>query len=587
MTEAGNLSPPPRVAQPNGDLLARLPHWAVALILLAPVLLVGQGSLLLLVPGMGDGDRQSYGLAALFLLALFLPGAIKRLKWRHGLVMLGFAALAIGAAEALSFLRVPRAAAFPAPVLIPLGVVILVLLVGVGEAFLARQRDGRTLAWVAGAAIAAGCAAAVVGDFVLWSDWQVNVPLGGGAYEHLKVGFLAYQLLVSMLTWTGVPAALAAGREAWRGSPSLMATAALASRAGVTAAVMGGAVAAFVGFYGLAAYPLAERSVDGKGPFPRSQGAMLLEVRGRDSDFERFWRDLENADWTQGPGAAGFPDWRDTYVGILSRHDGAETAARLSALLLSKPAQTLAWFAAELLAENKRYETAPLLMRFALRSRDGSPSLMATALALECMNVPQAAYPTLREAAVYAQRTQGAREGEDFELDPCYRERLTDLLGRDAGPNYLAWEKLYSEAARESPTPLAPETRAETDLTIQSFIQYWQARARLQDACRRLAEKMLADNGKLDAIAAFEQWLYQFGDDPRPPAHDEEVKAGARLAREYLDKAAKALTVAGPNWNAPTTQAFAEEIDAYSDRADKVIEEHLGPPAAPQAVQPP
>jgi hypothetical protein len=544
-------------------LLARLPHWAVALILLAPVLLVGQGSLLLLVPGMGDGDRQSYGLAALFLLALFLPGSVKRLNWRHGLVMLGFAALAIGAAEALSSFRVPRAAAFPAPVLIPLGVVILVLLVGVGEALLARQRNGRTLGWVAGAAIAAGCAAAVVGDFILWSDWQVNVPLGGGAYEHLKVGFLAYQLLASMLAWTGVPAALAAGREAWRG------------RAGVTAAVMGGAVAAFVGFYGLAAYPLAERSVDGKGPFTRSQGAMLLALRGRDPDFERFWHDLENADWTQGPGATGFPDWRDTYVGLLSRHDGAETAARLSALLLAKPAQTLAWFAADLLADNNRYETAPLLMRFALRGRDGSD---ACARALENMNFPQAAYPTLREAAVYAQRTQGTKEGEDFELDPCYRERLTDLLGRDAGPNYLAWEELYGEAAREAPTPLTPETRAETDRTIQSFIQYWQARARLQGARRRLAEKMIADDGKLDAIAAFEQWLYRFGDDPRPPAPDEEVKAGARLAREYLDKAAKTLTVAGPDWNAPATQAFAEEIDAYSDRVDAAIEQHLGPP---------
>lgn len=582
MTEAGNLSPPLRPGELR-RLLARLPHWAVALILLAPVLLVGQGSLLLLVPGMGDGDRQSYGLAALFLLALFLPGAVKRLKWRHGLVMLGFAALAIGAANALSFLRVPRAVAFPAPVLIPLGVVILVLLVGVGEALLARQRDGRTLGWVAGAALAAGCAAAVVGDFVLWSNWQVDIPLGGGAYEHLKVGFLAYQLLASMLTWTGVPAALAAGREGRRGSPSLMATAALAGRAGVTAAVMGGAVAAFVGFYGLAAYPLAERSVDGKGPFTRSRGAMLLELRGRDSDFERFWRDLENADWTQGAGAAGFPDWRDTYVGILSRHDEAETAARLSALLLSKPAQTLAWFSAELLAENQQYETAPLLMRFALRSRDGSD---ACAVALEHMNVPQAAYPTLREAAVYAQRTRGTKEGEDFELEPCYRERLTDLLGRDAGPNYLAWEELYGEAAREAPTPLAPETRAETDLTIQSFIQYWQARARLQDARRRLAEKMIADDGKLDTIDAFEQWLYQFGDDPRPPAAGEEVKAGARLVKEYLDKAAKVLTVAGPDWNAPTTQEFAEEIDAYATRVDKVTEEHLGPPAAPQAVQP-
>jgi hypothetical protein len=250
-------------------------------------------------------------------------------------------------------------------------------------------------------------------------------------------------------------------------------------------------------------------------------------------------------------------------------------AARLSSLLLSKPAQTLAWFSAELLAENKQYETAPLLMRFALRGRDGSD---ACALALECMNVPQAAYPTLHEAAVYAQRTRGAKEGEDFELDPRYRERLTDLLGRDAGPNYLAWEKLYGEAAREAPTPLAPETRAETDRTIQSFIQYWQARSRLQDARRRLSEKRLADDGKLDAIAAFEQWLYQFGDDPRPPAPDKEVKAGARLAREYLDKATKALTVAGPNWNAPTTQAFAEEIDAYAARVDAAIEQHLGPP---------
>ena len=542
-------------------LLARSPHWAVALAMLLPVLVIGQGSLLLLVPGVIENDWHPQGLVLLFLLALFLPGAVKRLNWRHALVMVVFAALAIGAAEAQNFLSLPRPAAVPAPLIVPVGVFVLVLLVGLGEMVVARQRDGLTFVWLLAAALATGCTVGLVEDLALWAGWQINIPTGNGAHEHLKMAFLLYQLLVVMLTWTWVPALLAARAGGARG------------RGRLAAGTIAAAVLAFAGFYGFLAYPLAERSLDGNGPFLKSRAALLLELRGRQPDFDRFWEDLAAADWTRGPSPRENPDWRDAYIGILARHDAAGAADRLSALLREKPALTLAWFSAQLLARNKRYETVPLLMRFALRGREGSE---ACTVAMETLDFPQAAYPTLREAAVCAERTRNLQEAEDFELEPEYRQHLTDLLGCDAGPNYSDWEALYDAAARYGATPLAPETREETDQTIQSFAQYWQTQERLRHARRRMAEEMLTRDNKTDATDAFEQWCSRYGEDPNPPRPDQEVQEGFRIIQEYLRKAAKVLAVQGPDWNVPTTQEFMGEIAAYAERVDAAIDQHLG-----------
>ena len=510
--------------------LAWLPHWTVALLLALPPAAFVQSPWW---PGVMPNTWPAYAMGWLFLAPLLLPGAIKRLNWRHGLVMLLLAGAVLAASEVLQRVPVPRPSWLPAPGLLMAQAAGILLLAGLTEMLLTRQWRWRAVFWLTAASLAGACAVATLQDGLSWCAWQIRVPLGEGANQRFDVGALAALPLEAVVVWLAVPAAIRAGDLAagWR-RPAL-------------AAAIGAAIGGFAAFYGLLVYPLAERSAHGDGPFPKYRAGLLLELRGSDPDFERLAQLLEAADWTRETDMEAQPDWRNVYVRILARHDAPATAERLSALLEARPAPTLAWFSASLLAENKRYETAPLLARFALRGHSGSE---ACTDALEEMQIPQAAHAILQEAADWPPNGRRIKEGSDFELPPSQQRRLAALLGFDAGASYEMWLGVCNQLAGTAPTPLSPELQAETTRAVRAVAGFRKARDRIADAYQNLIQKMLAESGAQD-----------------------------KAAREACTrKARKALWVKGPNWNAPTTREFAEEVDAFAARVDESIAKNLG-----------
>jgi hypothetical protein len=512
-------------------ILGWLPHWAVALLLALPLAAAVQSPF---VPTVLAGTWQAYVVGWVFLTPLFLAGALKRLNWRHALVMLLLAGIAIAASEAIEQTRVTRPSWLPAPCLLMSEVAGAILLAGLGEMLLTRQWRRTAILWLPAASIAGACIVAVVQDYLSWSAWEIRVPLGGRAYQRFALAKVLSLPLQAVVLWMAVPAAIRACSIAagWR-RPAL-------------AAVIGAAVGGCAAFYGVLLYPLAEQSAHGNGPFPRYRGALILEWRGHDADFAQLAQILESADWTREPNLAALPDWRDVYVCILARHDAPAAAERMSALLAAKPTPTLAWLSASILAENKRYEAAPLLARYALRNYDGSETCTE---ALEDMQIPQAARVILQTAADFQRNARRLPTGKDFDLSPTVQNRLAMLLGCDAGASYLAWEWACDELADAVPTPLSPELAVETDQVFRCIARYREARDRMVDASRTLTQRMLDKSTEQDKDAARE--------------------ACTRKAR-------KALIVQGPDWNAPTTREFAAEVRAFAARVEASIAKNLG-----------
>ncbi|MBM4020081.1 MAG: hypothetical protein FJ288_17480 [Planctomycetes bacterium] len=549
-----NKLPPPRAPGDLRRLLAWLPHWTIAAALLVPVLIAEMGSLLVLVPWFQSQPAEGLAESALVIAALSLPGAIKRLRTWDAAVMIAVAAATFMATVLLLRVRIPALGAFPVRAGTVAAYAAMALGVGLAEMLLTGRRSWRAVGWVLTAAAAAACAATIVDHFSAWADVRINIPVAPKA-RGLLTAYHAAQMALAVLMWTAIPAALAAA-EGGR------------TRRRLTAAALAASAALFAGLFGLAAYPLAERSLDGNGPFPKYRAALLLEWRRRPSDFERLAGDLEAADWTQGPSSDAPADWRSVYVGVLARHDAAAAAERMSRLLVSRPAPTLAWFTAGLLAQQKRYETAPVLMRYALRLADESRACTA---AIEDMGVPEAAYVHLLVLAARRGPPTALEETEDFELDADDRQYLAAVLATDAGPNFQDWVKAYGGAVRDVPTPLPAEAAAEIARIIAAFDTYRRSAASIREARLTLARRMIVQDGLTNETAAFEQWCYEFGEDPDPPDPDDQIIEGYRIVREHMRRAAKMLAADGPDWCAPTTDAFLEEIDAHAARVEAAI----------------
>ncbi len=124
-------------------------------------------------------------------------------------------------------------------------------------------------------------------------------------------------------------------------------------------------------FFHNGVYVLANTSLRGWGPFPKLFGVHYLAYRGQQRDYERLLAALGQADWDapfeyrpRSIGAA--KDWRATAVDRLMRHDRQWAAEHLAALLLERPSQQLIDMTGGLFVETRRYETAPIFMRYAL-----------------------------------------------------------------------------------------------------------------------------------------------------------------------------------------------------------------------------
>jgi len=545
-------------------LLDWMPHWAVAILLHIGLTALGRLDLfdLLRYP------VNTHLRGALLAVTLFIPGALKRFNVRHALIMSALALVCL-CLVGLTFPVIP----WPKGTLFPWYAFALhgltVCLIGLGEFLLTGQRSWRKLAWIGCAGVAVSLLVCLVREMLHWSGWWIAIP-GPGSTAHRPLSAATEYLLIAALTWAIVPLVV-------RASSSV-------ERRRLAAAIAGlvGLAAGTWAFFGAGVYPLAEWSLTRTGPFCRHHAAWLLAQRGTREDFERLWAEIQQADWQEGLGNWQVErawlyqqqEWREVSVSILARHDGAGTAQRLSEMLVADPAPALAEVSADVLAQNRRYEAVPILMRYALLGRGYYSDVCKKAL--EDMRLPRAAIPIFVAVRRYGQASASYVQGQDLELGAEYRSRLTAVLGWDAGANLTAWTKLYDERIRDAPSPLPESIRAETDLVIACFVDYWNTFQRWYRARGALSRRMLADDGKASEAQAFDEWRRQQSGKVYPfEPIDPEVERQAEIIQHYLRRATEAMRVAPPNWHVPTTQAFSREIDAYIKRVNAGIAKHF------------
>lgn len=397
--------------------LSRLPHWVIALILLAPPLVFDYFQIERAFRWETSDLEKTY--LFLKLAALFMVGSVRRLNWRHLLVMLSLAVFWCVLDAGLE-----RGPAGPFPYDLALWVAAPVLIVALGEWVLVRPRRWRSALWAVALSAAVGCLVPLIQQPLDFTGVTVPVHGIGGWTRQWPLGTIIYWPLLIFLTWISVPAALKLGANARRRQQFVAGGIVLAS------------VACFLLFFQVAVFPIARRSLAGKGLFSRAWSVTILNTRGSPADQQAMWDALVAADWSS-PENDISRDYRVDCISLLAEKDPHATALRLSKLLLEKPSSVLAEFSAPLLAKDNRYETAPVLMRYALLDN------WKCTEALEAMRVPNAALAILRAAAIFNQLTSAG--ANDFPVSQDRRQRLTALMGKDAGPNFYDWTRFYDQ----------------------------------------------------------------------------------------------------------------------------------------------
>lgn len=497
----------------------RCPCWVVGGVLALLVVAIDHFDLLNLIPWWKYSAAKSVTLDLLFLLPLFLPGAIKRWTLWHVMVMLLLAVTAFGINWVLVSWHVPGLGykwfwdvyVTFAPI----------ALVGLGEIFLRRRISVRNAAWVVTAAITVAAVYILVYMLMWLMSWTIQCP-GRYGLRDTYVWNLAGLPMEVVLVWVAIPTYLALAERS-----------ALAGKA-----IVGGLCAAVLGslaiFAEVTSFQLARESLVSGKPFDRHTSASWLIQGGKEEDSELMWKIVDQGEWTDptmsdtanGPSAY----WRQSIISALAKRDSARLAERLSGALRLHPSVIIAKDAAMWMAQHKRYETVPLLMRYALAETNE-----ACTDALVEMKLPCAALPVMRAPLVWAARISG-RTPQQYEASVC--ATLKGLLGKDAGTDVNAWYKMYYEVAPSVPTPLPRSIKEETERVIQAMLRYFDLAEKWAGFCLGQVKR-----AGLSGEQGYKEW--------------------GRLTR----------CVAKPNWNVVTTDDLEHEIDAYERRVESAIKE--------------
>lgn len=539
--------------------ISRLPHWLIGLALLAPLLFS-----FFHIERAFRWEPSDFEKTYMFLnlAALFIAGSVRRLNWRHVLVMLSLAVF-----WCVLDVGLKRGPSAPFPYDLFLWVAPPVLIVALGEWALVRPRRWRSALWAIALAAAVGCVVPLVQRPLDFTGVTVPVDTIGGWTQQWPLGQILYWPLLVVMTWIAVPAALKLGPSTRRRHQLIAASIVVTS------------AACFVLFFCVAIYPIARRSLAGKGPFSRAWSVTILNTRFSPSDQQAMGDALEAADWSS-RGDEMARDYRLDCITLLAGKDPHATAVRLSKLLLQKPSSLLAEFSAPLLAEDHRYETAPVLMRYALLGTSKCTE------ALEAMRIPNAALTILRSAAIYG---RVGLTGNDFAIGWPERQRLIALLGRDAGPNFLDWTRFYDQSIDQRPTPLSKQDVVEMSRVTDAIESYWDASGRRYEAqCRLFVRRMKEEeNGKF----------------MRPITTLEGLHRGQRFltfedvrsydptmfyeAQSCYQKATADTAVSPPNWDAHGTVDLEREVKDYGRRVNAMIAQYEGPDATTQPATAP
>jgi hypothetical protein len=440
--------------------IRRLPLWLMG------VLLVGILWLSLLPLGLGPYDLDNDVVFALLGGVLFLPGAIRRASWKH-VVRLGLVgAIAPFLTDWLVRSVTPPHSPYWWFILWPTS---LILFAGASEWCVARRCGFQALGWMLLSCLTVGLGFAVILFLLRYTNWVGE-----------RIGPDLSLLALAAVAWLAIPFGhrLAIAPQPYKRPLSL--------------AMLGATLATCVAFFQFGVYTLARLSFHDHGPFSRQLATEFLNIRGDPGDYEFLWTKLVEADWNEPiryP-VGVYSDWRATAIEFLARRNRPGTAKRLAVLLRAHPSPTLIDASRGLFVEQQRYETAPIIMRFAL-VEGMSPSPFAVVggdrhkRALEDLKVPQVAKARILSAMgqlvvneAFRAREEGRppRSTSDvWQIGGQSREYLEKFLGEDAGSDLLDWYDLYDEVIDNVATPLTPQLHQETSQVVNAFERYYVA----------------------------------------------------------------------------------------------------------------
>jgi hypothetical protein len=269
---------------------------------------------------------------------------------------------------------------------------------------------------------------------------------------------------------------------------------------------------------------------------------------------------------------------------VLTRRDPSVAAERFSELLRSRPCEWFARLVAEQMAEQRRYETAPLLMRYAFV---GSEPYVA---ALEKMGVPEVAIPMVLWTALFSHPDwQSARfaalidrdAGTGLLLSKPLRERLLRACGCDQGPRLDDWLNWFRSGALDRmPSPLTPRQRKQISIEITSRLSYEDAWARwhaIRNAAqlRRTEARMITDGKRAEyeaAVRLLADPSFTRGTPP-PPHLKDAVETFVKCYRET----SRAIQPREVDWNTPSTDELARQVQSFIEAVRRLEEEEDAP----------
>lgn len=498
-----------------------------------------------------------------FLLVLtpFLAGAILR-RSRKGVLLILLAAGVVHGASMMGWLTwwsswkyqgIPSAA-------------LLVFVAGVCELGLTRSLTKRMLVWLIPLAVAVAGLKVIVLTYWNWTGWD---PFGYSWFGD-KIEWVMWNGLLPLLFWL----ALLWLRRILQGR----------SKPKPFRATLILFVFAVPLFYHWGCYALAEASAAGGEWIRRTTAWLLLEERGRDSDFERLLAAVDEIDWAARSETYGDP--RLPVLGILARHEQtkARAAAKYAKLLKTRPTRALAELTAKDVLVAGHFETVPIMFRYLLAEQHliGCGSC---AEELESVGIVEAGFFLLEKEwnDLCGNLPRGKTPPANFAISEKTRKRLIALVGRDVGNGYQAWLKVLNES-KVWPAGWPEAVYKELDQEYDNVLAYRTLDKHLQLAMADLIALRIRQSGKEKLLACLAKGLHQYSrpDDNFVSWEDDALNDAWR---KICDAARKELDALMPDINIPTAAAFAAEIKASIKRID-AFHKTYAPPKPPETPKP-
>ena len=449
-----------------------------------------------------------YGSSLLMMLLLFLPGSLFPVRWPEVAAMAALAVIAT-VIETNSTNDMNELLHIKGTAINTFGVLLLFTL---GETIRSKGFAARPLIAVSALACSAGMVYLVFFQFAVLTGTAFMVP---------GQSFLSFNTIVTV---SGLPFSAALGwssilvgiriADRWRTTSLIWA---IAGACTVSATVLSLTLWHWTPYF-------ACSILETGNPVPRVTGVRLLTLYGSESDSEYLWNLLADRRLATPSEPTEYPidstSWRAIVIDVLIDKDDAPAIERLAATVRRNPCRALVSETAGLLSANRRFETAPELMRWALYADD------RCLRALEQMHVREVAMPLVYYSTPIASMDRNSIDrgqapfGKTSGLENLDR-RVASILRHAVLPEQAeTWLDNYEDRLNAIPASLDAAQEKEVRQVISAFVTQRLAQFRFR-AC--------------------------FGGTRQCPTAD---------------------------WSIPTTAALVTEAEALAVQIDEAIHEH-------------